>query len=193
MKSQGPYYHIEGKDQDKFMEIFNKPFLTDDLIRFIEINDLNIKRPVDEFVQYILLNSNIVEKAEYGKGYWTDHWFYNLDLIESYETIFPDKFKNVLLNDKTYTYYYEDYLVRPRDKKYVIKDGRVRQYLSVIKINNEPDRAFIQNINYHRVKTHNQEIFYTTLLSKLFSVFIIKFSMLDANGTDIEMESDGGD
>ena len=40
----------------------------------------------------------------FGEGYWSDHWTYNLDLIEEYLEIFPED-EEKLLFEQDYTYF----------------------------------------------------------------------------------------
>ena len=42
--------------------------------------------------------------ADFGEGYWIDHWYYNLDLIQSYLAVYPDR-KDQLLFERQVTYY----------------------------------------------------------------------------------------
>lgn len=42
--------------------------------------------------------------ASFGEGYWSDHWSYDLDLIEDYLTVWPDR-EEKLLCDETLTWY----------------------------------------------------------------------------------------
>ncbi len=35
-------------------------------------------------------------EATFGEGYWIDHWTYNLDLIDTYLAVYPDR-KHALL------------------------------------------------------------------------------------------------
>ena len=64
--------------------------------------------------------------ATFGEGYWTDHWFYNLDLIENYLAIFPDR-ADELFFDRQVTFFDSPMIVQPRSRKYVLtRAGQVR-------------------------------------------------------------------
>ncbi len=44
-------------------------------------------------------------KARHSEGFWTDHWTYNMDLVESYLALYPDRFMDLFFYDETYKYY----------------------------------------------------------------------------------------
>ena len=43
--------------------------------------------------------------ADFGEGYWSDHWTYNLDLVDAYLSVYPEKEETMLFDEKDYTYY----------------------------------------------------------------------------------------
>jgi hypothetical protein len=61
-------------------------------------------------------------KGSFGEGYWCDHWTYILDLIEEYLTVYPDREKELLTEEK-YTYYAPEVRVNPYRERYVEKSG----------------------------------------------------------------------
>lgn len=90
---------------------------------------LNLKVDDGEFIANILNNCNQNIEAGFGEGYWSDHWDYNMDLVDNYLSVFPDKKDQFLFGDDTYKFYDSVAYVVPRDEKYVInKKGDVRQY-----------------------------------------------------------------
>lgn len=52
---------------------------------------LNLKVDDGEFIANILNNCNQNIEAGFGEGYWSDHWDYNMDLVDNYLSVFPDK------------------------------------------------------------------------------------------------------
>ena len=68
--------------------------------------------------------------GDFKEGYWTDHWTYNLDLVESFLQIFPDKEEELLFND-SYTWFRPQAGINPRKVRYVKTDKGIRQYRSV--------------------------------------------------------------
>lgn len=119
-------------------------------------------------------------EIDFAEGFWIDHWTYNLDLIEEYLNIFPDKINELLVEDKNYKFYNSPEYVLPRKDRYVISNGKVRQYLSLAKKD---------NLTSNWLHTKGGELYKTNLLSKLIMLAGIKFMTLDEYGIGIEMEA----
>ncbi len=51
-------------------------------------------------------------------GYWADHWTYIFDLIENYNSIYPDQEEYLLWHGPQVPFYYSPALVRPRKDRY---------------------------------------------------------------------------
>ena len=111
----------------KLKEFFKKPFTPGDLIFFIEENKINLKLTYDNFLDLILCSATKIQEAEHGEGFWTDHWTYNLDLIESYLGVYPEKFNELFFNRKVLSFYDNAETVRPRSEKYLLYNGQARQ------------------------------------------------------------------
>lgn len=119
--------------------------------------------------------------ADFKEGYWSDHWTYNLDLMEEYLSIFPEKEKEMLY-ENVYTWYLPQAHVNPRNRRYEMTAGGVRQYHALEEYEEqEMDRM---------VRTNRQkgEILHSTLLEKLILLCTIKFASLDPYGMGVEME-----
>ncbi len=183
---------VEEDIEKELKNILVKPFIPFDVIKILEKYNYELKKgDLIDFISYLLINSRKIEFAEHGEGFWIDHWFYNLDLIESYESLFPDKMEDLLLNKNIFTYYDNHEFVLPREERYVLTENGVRQYrslkvdeekLSLIKSRNiEPNKV---RVNYGK-----GNIYYTSLLSKLITLAIVKYSTLDPENIGIEMEA----
>jgi hypothetical protein len=133
------------------------------------------------------------QDAIHGEGFWVDHWMYNLDLLESYAAIYPDQLEALFIGRNDFTFYDNDYVVRPRDKKYVLRaDGAVRQMHAVTR-DHEKARLFRgRKEDPHKVRTRNGtgSIYQTTLLAKVLGLLAVKASTLDPFGMGIEMEAE---
>ena len=136
---------------------------------------------------------DVLPSANHGEGYWVDHWIYNLDLLQSYEALYPDRMDALMFGTSDYVFYDDAWRVRPRDAKYHLRaDGTVRQLDALA---HDPDKAarMLQRPgDPHLVRTkHGQgEIYRTTLTVKLFSLLAIKSAMFDAFGAGLEMDAD---
>lgn len=130
-------------------------------------------------------------EASFGEGYWSDHWTYNMDLIDSYLDIFPDRKEQLLFGEREYTYFDSPARVLPRSEKYVINGGQVRQYGALVH-DEEKMAKFgltLKSTNWLKTGHGSGEIYKTTLFVKLLSLGLVKFATLDPFGMGVEMEA----
>ncbi len=175
---------------EKILELLAKPFTPGNLIHFLEENKINIAH--NELLKVVFSLSVENHEAEHGEGFWIDHWHYNLDLLESFLGIYPEKLKEVVFDKKTYTFYDNSHLIQPREKKYILLDGQPKQLHSVV-LDEEKNKLISQRISQPNVVRTNYglgEIYQTTLINKLFCLLVNKISSLDPFGCGIEMEAD---
>lgn len=169
----------------------NTPFTPGSLLRVIYDQNLGLKVSPAEFVSVVLSHTVTHFEASFGEGYWTDHWFYNLDLIETYLALYPDR-KSTLLFEK-YIPYFDNYaFVQPRHHKYVLTgENQVRQYGAVVE--DEEKAALIatraKEPNLARTNDGQGEIYYTTVFAKLTGLALLKFAALDPLGMGVQMEA----
>jgi len=178
--------------EKELYEILKRPFIPYDVIRILEKYKYRLKKgDLIEFISFLLTNSKKIEDAEHGEGYWVDHWFYNLDLIESYESVFPDKMANLLLDLNIFTYYDNSEIVLPREERYVLTDKGVRQYRSLKRDEEKEKLIKSRKIEPNKVRTKygKGDIYYTNLISKLITLAVVKYSTLDPDNVGIEMEA----
>jgi len=180
------------KDIVPIMQFLNKPFTPGEVILFLEENKIKLKVSYDEFLNILLSHSLKHQEAEHGEGFWTDHWTYNLDMLESYLAIYPEELKEMVFDKKVFTFYDNTEVVKPRQGKYVLKDGVVRQLHSVVPDNAKREMIKKRTQQPHVVRTQygKGEIYQTTLINKLLCLLVNKLSSLDPNGCGIEMEAD---
>ncbi len=141
----------------------------------------------------ILGLSDKIQGAAHGEGYWVDHWIYNLDLLDSYAAVFPDRLRALLVERRDFTYFDNDHVVQPRARKYVLRaDGTVRQLHAVVQ---DADKTHLiaqraQQPNTMRSGHGLGPIFRTSLLVKVLNLMAVKASLLDPFGTGLEMEAE---
>ena len=181
---------VQEEHQDKMESMVRDSFTMGKLLKFLINSKITLKVSVEEMLQSILRECEQVMEAVHGEGYWTDHWTYNLDLIESYLSIYPDKKKEVLLKRADYTYFDNDAIVLPREKKYVLSKGKVRQYEATEHCPKKIKLIESRNIdkNVMREEYGMGKIYTSNLHSKLIILALNKFSLLDPMGMGIEME-----
>ncbi|MEJ5284718.1 MAG: hypothetical protein ACP5Q5_08150 [Brevinematia bacterium] len=181
------------KGLDQISSILEKKFIPYDIIKLFEENRFSLKNGnLFDFLSFLILNSKKLEEAEHGEGYWTDHWTYNLDLIESFEAVFPDRMKELLFEENGIYFYDDCEFVLPRREKYVINyAGLPRQYNAIRKDKEKEKLIKSREIEPNKVRKNygKGEIYYTNLISKLVALSIVKLSTLDPENIGIEMEA----
>ncbi|MGC9361420.1 MAG: hypothetical protein ACP5F3_00680 [Candidatus Syntrophosphaera sp.] len=160
----------------------------------LHLNELGIevRGEVDNFIGELL---GICEKqycTAYGEGFWTDHWTYNLDLLENYLAIYPEEEKRILFKEKIFTFYDNPHRVLPREDKYVVWDGKPMQ-LGAVVLDEEKEQLIEQRAsdrNQVRVQNGRGDIYSTTLYVKMLCLVANKLASLDPEGVGVEMEAD---
>ncbi|MGC8820366.1 MAG: cellobiose phosphorylase [Fervidobacterium sp.] len=180
---------VEEGDNEKLLHFLLNGFTPGKLIMFLEKEHIKLKVDEEEFLRRVIEHSIEETDAVHGDGFWTDHWTYTLDLIESYLEIYPDKEEELLFDDKDYTYYDDYYVVLPRNKRYVYVDGKVRQYNSLVVDERKKEMIELRSEYKNLMRTSKDEIFRTTLVSKLINIALVKFATTDPYGMGIEMEA----
>jgi len=178
-------------DIDKLAAFFKKTFTPGNLIIFIEDNQIKLKISYDDFLNLILSCALKLQEAEHGEGFWTDHWTYNLDLIDSYLGIYPERLNELFFHRKVFSFYDNTELVRPRSERYVLDNGLPRQLHSLMfdSVKKEMLRKRPNNPHLLRTQSGSGEIYYTTLICKLLCLAANKLASLDPFGVGIEMEA----
>jgi len=171
---------------DKLEAILKKGFMPGDLLNLVT-REIPINGKAEDFLTRILGACTKAELAEPGEGFWTDHWTYNLDLVESYLRLYPEKLKELLLEGKIFHFFLNDFYVLPRDKRFVLTPAGVRQYHSLAE---EDSEVHAKAIEYKlRSKNGSGAVYTTNLLVKLICLLANKAASLDPSGIGIEMEA----
>ncbi|MBG0770575.1 MAG: hypothetical protein H0S82_02650 [Anaerolineaceae bacterium] len=144
-----------------------------------------------EMLDRVVAQADQLIQAEHGEGFWIDHWTYNLDLIESYLAIYPEKKEELLFDSTPLPFFDNPYYVNPRNKKTILVHGKPRQQHAIgfSKEKSELINRREGEKNWARAKFGAGEVFRVSLFSKLVVLAIIKFSTLDPFGMGLEMEA----
>jgi len=179
------------KEIPELISFLNKPFTPGDVILFVKENKIKLKVSYDEFLNTLLSHSMGNQEAEHGEGFWTDHWTYNLDLLDSYLGVYPQELKEIVFDKRAFTFYDNTETVKPRCEKYQLYNGEVRQLHSVSPSSpkREMIRKRITQPNVVRTQYGKGEIYQTTLINKLLCLLANKLASLDPFGCGIEMEA----
>lgn len=136
--------------------------------------------PTERLFGQIMGASQTKLNASFGEGYWTDHWTYNLDLIEEYLAVFPEQERD-LLYEPAYPYFISQVCVAPRAKRYAETANGVRQYNALDESTRRtPEEPYLCDADGRPVRD--------TLFCKLTLLCAVKFASLDPYGMGLEME-----
>ena len=124
------------------------------------------EKELTEMIGSIVDMSESLVTSDFLEGYWCDHWTYNLDLIENYCSIYPEREHQLLYEDGSYVYMKPGAGVYPRKQRYVETEEGIRQYHAVYSIKYKGNEG-------KRLTDTKGRILHTTLLSKSVTV---KFS-----------------
>ena len=134
-----------------------------------------------------------IQDAAHGEGYWVDHWIYNLDLLDSYAAIYPDRMRALLVERRDFSSFDNAQVVQPRDRKYVLRaDGSVRQLHAVV-LDPAKARLIAQRTDEPQKMRAGRglgPIYRTSLLGKIVNLLAVKASLLDPFGIGLEMEAE---
>lgn len=179
---------VKENNRTALKEFLGKNFSPGELLRFINIHGIGLTVDAKIFLGDLLELCHCRETAEHGEGFWTDHWSYNLDLVESYLALYPENLRQVLLEKKAFTFYRNNHYVLPRAQRYVVTDKGVRQYHSVGKDAHHEKSGGRGDIL--RTGHGEGDIYHTHLLCKMLCLIANKIASLDPSGTGVEMEAD---
>jgi hypothetical protein len=181
-------------DEEKvnsLLAFINKGFTPGRFLMEVERRVGKIPQSYEQLLAELLPYCEVSEIGALHEGYWIDHWFYNLDLIESYLAIYPDRIQELLIDNRTYTFFDNPDLVQPRSAKTILKDEKIRQYNAVVRDIEKEEMISSRLTDNNKVHTQNGqgEIYTTNLLVKLLCLLTNKISSLDPLGNGLEMEA----
>jgi hypothetical protein len=171
--------------------LFAAPFTPGQIVRAIADSGLLLRGSIDEFLALVMQSAEQHVAAAPGEGFWVDHWTYNLDLIDSYLAVYPDRQDALLFGDPTLPFFDNPAFVQPRSQKYVLAHDQVRQFGAV---REDHEKAALiasraEQSNWLRTAHGCGAVYRTTLFAKLVSLALIKFATLDPLGMGVEMEA----
>lgn len=174
--------NINNEIKNKLLDYIYKPFTPGSLYKKLDTIGLADKTEVNTLFYKIIDIAKNQVNSSFGEGYWSDHWTYNLDLIENYLDIYPENEEELLFKEE-YTYFLSQININPRHKRYTKTKNGIRQYFSLDEESRRETSEKLVRDNYGKGKTVK-----STLLEKLILLCATKFSALDAYGMGVEME-----
>jgi len=178
--------HLSGVNDVELLSIVSKPYSLGELYEYLE-SESYTKGEVSALANKMIDQSESILMSSFDEGYWVDHWTYNLDLIENFLRVYPDK-KEQLFLSKDYKYYDSYVRVLPRHEKYQLTERGPRQYEALLE--DEEKKAKIDlrdhDKNFLRV---NEKVYKSNLIEKVFVLLLNKIASLDPYGLGVEMEA----
>lgn len=171
---------------------FSQRFAPGQLMSFLNDRRIKLSMDTDEFIGKVLGACSKHQETDPGHGYWSDHWIYNLDLLENYLAVYPEKLRYILMDKKSFKFFDNPHRVLPRDDKYVVWDGLPMQLGAVTSDPEKESMIKQRSADPYEVRTRfgKGEIYRTTLINKMVCLVANKLASLDPEGVGIEMESD---
>lgn len=181
-----------GRHARRVLDLVTHEFELGRVLADLAARRIEIRIGRDAFVAELIRGAGTTDGAEYGHGYWSDHWTYNLDLIDSFRAVFPEQWADLLFARKDFVYADSHVFVKPRSRKYVLLNGVPSQHDSLERdaakdalIRSRKERPLAMRVS------HGRGAVYTSRLApRLLALAAVKLASLDPFGMGIEMESD---
>lgn len=184
--------YFSKRDLPKVKEIVQKPVTPGEFVMALEENGIPFSHSIEEMLGCLLSHSQRIQEIDPGEGYWVDHWHYNLDLIESYLALFPEKWRELLVEKNHFSFYDSPVRVRPRSEKMVLNHAHVRQFHAVFHDKEKEQALRGAAKDPYKVKTEygKGKVYHVNLVVKLVVLLVNKIASLDPSGIGVEMEAD---
>lgn len=153
-------------------------FTPGELYRLLE-QQTDSREELEKRFAEILADAEYEDRTKFLEGYWTDHWTYNLDLLESYLSVYPEQEHELLFEDCSYTWLQAKEEILPRAKRYEETESGIRQY-QFLTANPRAEQMYLTDAEGNVIRS--------TLAEKLFLLCVVKTVALDACGMGVEME-----
>ncbi len=163
---------IKPEARAAFKKLTSKDFLPGQLLSWSDYYNVDIADR-NQWLHTILSQCEIKLVASgHEGGYWIDHWTYIVDLLEAFDSVYPDKTRQILTGKEDIEWFFEQANVVERRKKYLKRKNGPLQLDTVVDTDECP-------VNLPPV----------TVLGKLCALLAIKAVSLDYEGRGIEMEA----
>ncbi len=183
---------VVSSDIENVRAYLSGPFAPGELFMFLRREGIELRIDRETFLNRLAAVSEKIELADFETGYWTDHWLYNFDQLRSFDAIFPDRLRQLLVEDTSFTYRDTDVRVLPRADKYVLYDENKVWHID--SITTDPQKTALIEDRRERaycVRTANGEgrIYTTCLLQKILCLFVNKMASISPSGIGMDMDA----
>ena len=187
----------------EIMNLLKAEYRAGDLLRLLLAGSRSSpgkkRKAAEELFSALLCRSEKRYRANFGEGYWVDHWKYGLELIESYLGVYPDRIEPLIFGPDDYTFFDSPAEVLPRSAKHVLVDGVPRQLGAVSHDRQKTALIARRGRDAQMVRTsltstegesETGEPLRVNLCAKLLLLLANKIASLDPSGTGVEMSAD---
>ena len=184
--------HLSKSASDKALAFLEDEVTPGEFLSYLETLEVNFPTNADRLLGELLPHCKKIHDTDFAEGYWSDHWTYNMDLLENYLSIYPENLKYILLDHQKFTFHDTPYKVLPRDDKYVIWDDKKMQLNALVHDDEKAALIASRENDKNLVRTENGRgvVVETSLFIKLISIITNKIASLDPSGIGVEMETD---
>jgi hypothetical protein len=177
--------------RDELLTYIERAFTPGELVMRLESAGRRPEAGWQAVLAEVIGSSRALEVGGLHEGFWADHWHYNIDLIDTYLMVYPDRLGALLVGRRDYTYFDDPDVVQPRTERAVDAGGKIRMYGAVVRDRDKLARVAARSQAPYTVRTRggDGDIYHTTLLVKLLTIVTNRLATLDANGVGIEMEA----
>jgi len=188
---------VNAADLEKLVEFLKQPRTPGEILKELEVFGLDALTDGQDVFETICSVARRWETARHGEGFWSEHWSYNLDLLESYLEVYPEELENILILKKDFTFFDNAHRVKPREHKYVVAgDGKtVRQYGAVFEDEEKAELIASRTEEPDKVRLRNGRgrIYSCSLMTKIVCIIANKYATLDPFGAGVMMDADKPD
>ena len=184
--------HFDPEISKQVMTFLKDPISPGELLEFLGQKQVVFRDNADSLLGDLIAVCTKINDTDFVEGYWSDHWTYNLDLLENYLSIFPEKLSTILFEYMEFTFHDSVHRVLPRSDKYVIWDGKTMQ-LDAVSLDAEKAALIAsrsEDQHLMRDEFGHGHIVRSSLLIKFLSIITNKIASLDPSGIGVEMETD---
>lgn len=169
-----------------------QPISPGELLEFLNEHGVQFPDNADRLLGDLLATCKKINDTDFNEGYWSDHWTYNLDLLDNYLSLYPEKLEYILFEHKVFTFHDSAHRVLPRSEKYVIWDGKTMQLDAVSHDEEKSALIAARSEDQHLVRDEfgHGQVVRSSLFVKLLSIITNKIASLDPSGIGVEMETD---
>ena len=163
---------IDLEARTAFHKLLSHCFLPGELLTWANYYSVDIPDP-SGWLKDILSHCDpeLVASGHEG-GYWIDHWTYIIDLMEAFDTVYPDRTEEMLTSSADIQWFFEPAHVVDRKNKYLRRKNGPLQ-LDAVAEANDPSSNLPP----------------VTVFGKLCAILAVKAVSLDYEGRGIEMEA----